>query len=86
MPPRAFEEVVLPHLDAAFNYVRWLTRNDADAQDVVQDAFVRALRFFSSLRGDDARAWLLTIRAQHVVRPFFSACPVRAAGGFRRDD
>jgi len=38
MPPRAFEEVVLPHLDAAFNYVRWLTRNDADAQDVVQDA------------------------------------------------
>jgi RNA polymerase sigma factor (sigma-70 family) len=61
MPPRAFEEVVLPHLDAAFNYARWLTKNDADAQDVVQDASVRALRFFSSLRGDDARAWLLTI-------------------------
>src|SRR6266851_6823183 len=61
MAPRKFEEVVLPHLDAAFNYARWLTRNDADAQDVVQDAFVRALRFFSSLRGDDARAWLLTI-------------------------
>ena len=61
MPPRAFEEVVLPHLDAAFNYARWLTRNDAEAQDVVQDAYVRALRFFSSLRGDDARAWLLTI-------------------------
>jgi DNA-directed RNA polymerase specialized sigma24 family protein len=68
MPPRAFEEVVLRHLGAAFNYVRWLTRNDPDAQDVVQDAFVRALRFFSSLRGDDARAWLLTIRTQHVVR------------------
>jgi len=61
MPQRAFEEVVLPHLDAAFNYARWLTRNDADARDVVQDAYVRALRFFSSLRGDDARAWLLTI-------------------------
>jgi RNA polymerase sigma factor (sigma-70 family) len=61
MPPRAFEEIVLPHLDAAFNYARWLTRNDADAQDVVQDASVRALRFFPSLRGDDARAWLLTI-------------------------
>jgi RNA polymerase sigma-70 factor, ECF subfamily len=45
----------------AFNYARWLTGNDADAQDVVQDAYVRALRFFSSLRGDDARAWLLTI-------------------------
>src|ERR1700757_5299236 len=61
MPRRVFEEVVLPHLDAAFNYARWLTRNDADAQDVVQDAYVKALRFFSSLRGDDARAWLLTI-------------------------
>jgi len=61
MSHRSFEEVVVPHLDAAFNYARWLTRNDADAQDVVQDAYVRALRFFSSLRGDDARAWLLTI-------------------------
>ncbi len=61
MPRRVFEEVVVPHLDAAFNYARWLTRNDADAQDVVQDAYVKALRFFSSLRGDDARAWLLTI-------------------------
>jgi len=61
MPHRAFEEVVLPHLDAAFNYARWLTKSDADAEDVVQDASVRALRFFSSLRNDDARAWLLTI-------------------------
>src|SRR6478609_5037630 len=61
MPNRAFEEVVLPHLDAAYNYARWLTRSDADAEDVVQDAAVRALRFFSSLRNDDARAWLLTI-------------------------
>src|SRR6476646_5993535 len=61
MPRRSFEEVVVPHLDAAFNYARWLTRNDTDAQDVVQDAYVRALRFFSSLRSDDARAWLLTI-------------------------
>src|SRR5579863_3844000 len=61
MPHRAFEEVVLPHLDAAFNYARWLTKSDADAEDVVQDAAVRALRFFSSLRNEDARAWLLTI-------------------------
>ena len=61
MPHRRFEEVVLPHLDAAFNYARWLTKNEADAEDVVQDASVRALRFFSSLRGEDARAWLLTI-------------------------
>jgi len=61
MPPRLFEETVLPHLDAAFNYARWLTRNDTDAEDVVQDACVRAIRFFSSLRDDDARAWLFTI-------------------------
>jgi RNA polymerase sigma factor (sigma-70 family) len=61
MPARVFEETVLPHLDAAFNYARWLTRNDADAEDVVQDACVRAMRFFSSLREGDARAWLFTI-------------------------
>jgi RNA polymerase sigma factor (sigma-70 family) len=61
MPRRDFEDVVVPHLDAAFNYARWLTKNDADAEDVVQDATIRALRFFSSLRNDDARAWLMTI-------------------------
>src|SRR5436190_14618846 len=61
MPARVFEETVLPHLDAAFNYARWLTRNDAEAEDVVQDACVRAMRFFSSLRDDDARAWLFAI-------------------------
>ena len=61
MPHRPFEEAVLPHLDAAFNYARWLTKSDADAEDVVQDAAVRALRYFSSLRNGDARAWLLTI-------------------------
>jgi RNA polymerase sigma-70 factor (ECF subfamily) len=58
---RLFDATVLPHLDAAFNYARWLTRNDAEAEDVVQDACVRALRYFSSLRGDDARAWFLAI-------------------------
>src|SRR5437879_5678713 len=61
MPRRNFEDVVVPHLDAAFNYARWLTKNDADAEDVVQDATIRALRFFASLRNDDARAWLLAI-------------------------
>jgi RNA polymerase sigma factor (sigma-70 family) len=51
----------LPHLDAAFNYARWLTKSDADAEDVVQDAAVRALRFFPSFRNENARAWLFTI-------------------------
>src|SRR5512140_2888173 len=61
MSRRDFEEIVVPHLDAAFNYARWLTRNEVDAEDVVQDAMIRAFRYFSSLRNDDARAWLLTI-------------------------
>jgi hypothetical protein len=61
MPPRVFEETVLPHLDAAFNFARWLTRDDAEAEDVVQDACVRAMRFFSSLRDNDARPWLFAI-------------------------
>jgi RNA polymerase sigma-70 factor (ECF subfamily) len=43
MPPRVFDEVVLPHLDAAFNYARWLTKSDADAEDVVQNAAMRPL-------------------------------------------
>ena len=61
MPRRGFEETVLPHLDAAFNYARWLTRSHAEAEDVVQDACIRAMRYFSSLRDDNARPWLLTI-------------------------
>src|SRR5690348_13317825 len=61
MAERGFDETVLPHLDAAFNYARWLTRNDADAEDVVQDACVRAVRFFPSLRDADARGWLFAI-------------------------
>jgi RNA polymerase sigma-70 factor (ECF subfamily) len=61
MPQRPFEDTVLPHLDAAFNYARWLTKNHEEAEDVVQEACVRAMRFFSSLRHDNARAWLFTI-------------------------
>jgi RNA polymerase sigma-70 factor (ECF subfamily) len=53
--------VVLPLLPSAYNLARWLTRNEHDAEDVVQEAFLRAYRFFSSFRGGDARAWLLTI-------------------------
>jgi RNA polymerase sigma-70 factor, ECF subfamily len=51
----------LPHLDAAYNLARWLTRNPDDAQDMVQEAFLRAFKFFDTLRGADSRAWLLTI-------------------------
>jgi len=61
MAPRGFEETVLPHLDAAYNYARWLTKNGPEAQDVVQDACVRAMRYFATLRESDARAWLFAI-------------------------
>jgi RNA polymerase sigma-70 factor, ECF subfamily len=58
---RRFEAEVLPHLDAAYNLARWLTHNDADAQDVVQEAVMRALRYFASFRGGNGRPWLLQI-------------------------
>jgi RNA polymerase sigma-70 factor (ECF subfamily) len=57
---RRFEKLVLPHFDAAYNLARWLTRNDQDAQDVVQEAVLRAYRFFEGLRGE-AKPWLLAI-------------------------
>jgi RNA polymerase sigma-70 factor, ECF subfamily len=56
-----FEQTVLPHLDAAYNLARWLTRNEQDAQDVTQESFLRAFRFFDGYQGGNMRAWLLTI-------------------------
>ncbi len=56
-----FAAQVLPHLGAAYNLARWLVRDSHDAQDVVQDAMLRALRHFEALRGGDARPWLLAI-------------------------
>jgi RNA polymerase sigma-70 factor (ECF subfamily) len=67
MPPgdvartRRFEAVALPHLPAAYNLARWICRNEADAADVVQEAVMRALQYFDSYHGGDARAWLLQI-------------------------
>jgi RNA polymerase sigma-70 factor (ECF subfamily) len=56
-----FEQVVLPHLAAAYNLARWITGNDHDAEDVVQESYLRALRFFGGFRGENSRPWLLTI-------------------------
>jgi len=56
-----FEAAALPHLDSAYNLARWITRNDDDAQDVVQEAYLRAFRFFDGFRGDQVKPWLLAI-------------------------
>ncbi len=78
-----FEQAVLPHLPAAYNLARWLTRNDHDAEDVVQEAYLRAYRSFDRFRGGaDGRAWLLAVvrntcftwlkqnRAHELATPF----------------
>ena len=78
---QTFDEVVLPHLGAAYRLARWLMRNDHDAEDVVQDASLRALRYFASFTGGNGRAWFLRIvrnacymkRGRHIpveVDPF----------------
>jgi RNA polymerase sigma factor (sigma-70 family) len=56
-----FEETLLPHLDAAYNLARWLTRDASDADDVVQEAYLRAFKFFDGFHGGDSRSWLLKI-------------------------
>jgi RNA polymerase sigma-70 factor, ECF subfamily len=57
----SFEAMMLPHMDAAHNLAKWLLRNEQDAQDVVQEAYMRAFRSFAGFRGSNGRAWLLTI-------------------------
>ncbi len=56
-----FEQVFLPHLDAAYNLARWLLRNDQDAEDAVQEAYMRAYKAFDRFRGGDGKAWFMTI-------------------------
>jgi RNA polymerase sigma-70 factor (ECF subfamily) len=58
---RRFEAQALPHLDAAYNLARWLVRPPLEADDIVQDAMLRAFRGFDSLRGDDVKPWLMSI-------------------------
>jgi RNA polymerase sigma-70 factor (ECF subfamily) len=60
-PAPTFEQVILPHLDAAYNLARWLIRDPAAAEDITQDSCLRALQYFASFRGGDGRAWLLQI-------------------------
>ena len=77
-----FKELVLPHLDAAYNLARWLARDANDAEDVVQDACMRALRYIASLSGNDARAWFLTI----VRNSFYDWCKRNRPSEIAHDD
>jgi RNA polymerase sigma factor (sigma-70 family) len=56
-----FEQSIMPHANAAYNLARWLTRNEHDAEDIVQEAYLRAFRFFDSFHGGDGKAWLLAV-------------------------
>ena len=89
MPPLSrddtFERVVLPHLDAAYNLARWLTRNEHDAEDIVQEAYLRAFRFFAGFRGGDARAWLLKIVRNTCYTWLHANRPLQEATEFDED-
>ena len=77
---RKFEQTVLPHLDAGYNLARWLTRNDHDAEDVIQEAVLRAYRHFDGLRGE-ARPWLLAIVRNSCMTWLQVNRPAELAGG-----
>ena len=75
-PAPTVEQVILPHLDAAYNLARWLMRDPVDAEDVVQDACLRAVRYFASFRSGNGKAWLLQI----VRNTAFDRLRTRGAG------
>ena len=93
-----FERIVLPHLDDAYTLARYLLRDEHDAQDVVQDAVLRALRYFDGYREGDARAWLLAIvrnccltwqrrhRGDRLVVPFADDAVVELVSDSRETD
>ncbi|WP_373372995.1 sigma-70 family RNA polymerase sigma factor [Burkholderia ubonensis] len=74
-----------PHMHAAYNVARWLARNDQDAQDIVQEAYVRAFRFIDRFDGDDARAWLLSI-VRNVFFTWYRQNRRRTAESLSLDD
>jgi RNA polymerase sigma-70 factor (ECF subfamily) len=76
-----FEALVLPHLDAAHNLARWLVRRDAEAEDLAQEAMLRAYRFFPGFRGGDPRAWLLRI-VRNVCYTWLGTTRERMTGEF----
>src|SRR6266550_3960422 len=80
-----FERAVLPHLSAGFTLAMYLTGNKADAEDAVQEAVLRAIRYFPTLRDDDAKAWFLTI-VRRVCFTAYGTDHSRGAGAISIDD
>jgi RNA polymerase sigma-70 factor (ECF subfamily) len=78
-----FEQAILPQFDAAYNLARWLTREGHDAADVVQEAYLRAYKFFDRFRGGDGRGWLLAIVRNR--RGHLRAASLRGASTRRQD-
>jgi len=81
---RDFGQDALPHLNSAYNLARWLTRNDHDAEDIVQEAYLRALRFYHSFQGGDLRPWLLKI-VRNVYNTWSGRNPARQFVDFNED-
>ena len=77
-----FEELIMPHLDAAYNLARWLARDAHDAEDVVQEACMRALKYINSLRGNEGRVWFLAI----VRNAFYDWCERNRPKEIAQDD
>ncbi|MBN3792044.1 sigma-70 family RNA polymerase sigma factor [Burkholderia sp. Ac-20353] len=82
---RRFEVLLLPHMHSAYNVARWLARNDQDAQDIVQEAYIRAFRFIDRFDGNDARAWLLSI-VRNVFCTWYRQSRRHAAESLSLDD
>jgi RNA polymerase sigma-70 factor (ECF subfamily) len=79
--PQGFEQDALPHLNSAYNLARHLTRNDQDAEDIVQEAYLRAFKFYRHFRGGDARPWLLKI-VRNTFYTWLQKTPQRQSTGF----
>ena len=82
---RQFEAAALPHLNTAYNLARWLLRDEHNAQDAVQEAYLRAFRYFDGFRGGDARPWLLAIVRKTCFTWLARNHPAEVRGGYDED-